>query len=340
MPLRRLAFGLVLLPSGLTFAAPPENPPATAAVQKAQAGPTPAAAQPVPPPKPNPIVERADALRQAASLLDKADAASKRGNRNYAEQLFSAAELIVGPQALAELAPAFREGAPPFVHTPLQMLSKDAPPQPVMMGSSDEDAPPPKPLRGSLSGTLQIEGKEAHALGVVTLEPVNGKLHRPHAQRRVMEQRGRQFAPRLLVVPVGSTVVFPNYDPIYHNVFSRSEVMPFDLGIYRNGQARELTFDKEGIVQVGCNLHENMTAHIVAVSVPHYAVTDANGAFHFKSLEPGKYKLRAWSERSATPITVDIVIKPGANNATVAVAADAPVTVATDKFGAPRAKKP
>ena len=81
-----------------------------------------------------------------------------------------------------------------------------------------------------------------------------------------MEQRNREFAPHILAVPVGSTVAFPNFDTIYHNVFSRSEAAPFDLGIYSNGQSRELTFDKDGIVRLGCNLHSNMSAYVVVVS--------------------------------------------------------------------------
>ena len=154
-----------------------------------------------------------------------------------------------------------------------------------------------------------------------------------------MEQRDRQFAPRLLVVPVGSTVTFPNFDSVYHNVFSSSEVKPFDLGIYKAGQARQMVFDKVGIVTLSCNLHANMSAHIVVVGAPHYVITDDKGRFTFNSLEPGVYKVLAWSDRSAAPITQEITIKPERNQVTLKIKADGPAGARPDKFGVPRAPK-
>ncbi len=300
-----------------------------------------ASAAPSPAPTPEPIAERAAAFREAAALLDKAGAAHTRGSRNFADQLFSSAELLVGPEAVADLAPLFREGAPPRITTPLSAMPKDSAPQPAVVGSSEQDEPePPKPKRGSLVGTLKLDGKAASgALAVITLEPASGKWHRRAPRQRVMEQRNRQFAPRLLVVPVGSTVLFPNFDNVYHNVFSRSEPRSFDLGLYKNGEARAVTLDKEGIVTLGCNLHANMSAHVVVVSAPHYVVTDADGHFNFKSLEPGKYKLRAWSDHSTTPITRDITINVDKNTVALEMSADGS-DVSTDKFGVPRGKKP
>lgn len=294
-------------------------------------------ANPPPAPAPSdPIAERAQAITEAASLLQKAGQARSRGNRNFAEQLFSSAEIILGPEALAELAPLFREGAPPRINTPLKVLPKDTPPQPAVVGSSDEeDKAEEKPKRGMLSGVLVIDGKPLEGRGVVTLEPWSGKFRKRTPRTRVMEQRNREFAPKLLVVPVGSTVQFPNFDTIYHNVFSRSEAQPFDLGIYKNGQTRELVFEKEGIVRLGCNLHANMSAYVVVVGAPHYAISDDKGLFSFKSLEPGKYRLRAWSERTTKPREQMIEIKPQRNSVTVSLPADAP-SGATDKFGVAR----
>ena len=156
-----------------------------------------------------------------------------------------------------------------------------------------------------------------------------------------MEQRNREFAPRVLVVPVGSTVSFPNFDSVFHNVFSRATSYPFDLGIYRTGEARELTFDKEGIVKIACNLHANMSAHLVVVSSPHYSVANDQGRFTFRSVEPGRYRLRVWTERSDVPLVQNVEIKVGANAITViipvsATAAAPGPSVTVDKFGAPR----
>jgi hypothetical protein len=140
----------------------------------------------------------------------------------------------------------------------------------------------------------------------------------------------------VLAVPVGSTVAFPNFDNVFHNVFSTSPLAAFDLGIYKAGEAREYTFTKEGIIRLGCNLHANMSAYIVVVAAPAYTVTDESGKFVFKHLAPGKYKLKAWSERSKTPIAQEVTIKVGGNDVKVGVAADAPSGPAPDKFGGKR----
>jgi plastocyanin len=307
--------------------------------------------QPAPAPAPaltGPVHERAKQLRRAGDLLDQAQQALDLGNRNNADVLFSTAELIVGAEAVAALAPRFREGAPPRVTTPTQTVALDQPAQPQTVGNSDDDeaeelgtSPPKKaapPVRGSLSGTLSIAGHAGGDLALVTLEP-KGHAWKPRAPRqRVMEQRDRQFAPRLMIVPTGSTVTFPNFDTIFHNVFSTSQPGAFDLGLYRQGETRAVTFAKEGIVRLGCNIHSNMSATIVVIGAPHYVIPDGNGAFTFKSLAPGAYTLRAWSERTRTPITQQITIKAGANSVAVGVDGDAPPGVLDDKFGAPRGK--
>ena len=101
--------------------------------------------------------------------------AGGRGQRSYAEQLFLRAELLAGAAALASIAPILREGAPPLVSTELKVLPKDTAPQPNAVGSSDEDEPDKKPARGSLKGTLKLDGKPLSGFAVVTLEPASGK---------------------------------------------------------------------------------------------------------------------------------------------------------------------
>lgn len=305
------------------------------------------APRPAPKPEPpkagkgGPIGEKAQLLREAAEQLEKAGNQLERGNRNLAEQLFSTAELLVGPETLASLAPVFREGAPPRVTTPTQKVDVAAAPQPRVGGSSEADdeaarVPPPKVELASVSGTIQIDGKAANTFGLITLEPASGKWKARTPKRIVVEQRGREFLPSLVAVPVGSTVSFPNFDSVFHNVFSTSPLAPFDLGLYKVGEAREFKFEKEGIVRLGCNLHANMSAHIVVVAAPAYTVTDAQGAWSFKRVIPGRYKLRAWSVRSAAPITQEVTIKPGKNAFPIGVSSDAPAGAQPDKFGGKR----
>jgi plastocyanin len=109
-----------------------------------------------------------------------------------------------------------------------------------------------------------------------------------------VEQKNRRFIPETLVVPVGSTVSFPNDDPVFHNVFSLSNPKTFDLGNYPKGRTRTVTFSKPGIVFVNCHLHPNMSA-VIVVS-PNRWSTKADGAGHFKlaDVPPGKYTVIAW----------------------------------------------
>jgi plastocyanin len=300
--------------------------------------PAPAVAAPA---KHGPVAERAQLLREAADQLERAQAALDNGNKNLAEQLFSTAELLVGPDVVAPLAQQFRAGAPPRVTTPTQKIDTSAPPQPKVSGSSEAEdendrVPPPK-VEASLTGAMQIDGRAASgAFGLVTLEPAEGKWKPRTPKRLVVEQRKREFLPHLMAISVGSTVSFPNFDTVFHNVFSTSPLGAFDLGLYKAGEAREFTFQKEGIVRLGCNLHANMSAYIAVVAAPAYVVTDDTGHFALKHLAPGRYKLKAWSERSKAPITQDITIKPGKNDVTVGVAGDAPPGPAPDKFGVKR----
>jgi plastocyanin len=288
-----------------------------------------------------PVGEKAQVLREAAEQLDKAARALQAGNKNLAEQLFSTAELLVGADALASVAPEFRTGSPPRITTPTIKVETTGPAQPRVSGSSeDEDAkdkiPPPR-VEGSLTGTIMIDGKPlAGAFGLVTLEPANGKWKPRTPKRHVIEQRNREFLPHLMAISVGSTVSFPNFDAVFHNVFSSSPVGAFDLGLYKAGEAREYTFQKEGIVRLACNLHANMQAYIAIVAAPAYVVTDDQGHYAFKHLEPGKYKMKVWSERSKAPIAQDITIKQGKNTVDVGVAADAPTGPQPDKFGGKR----
>ena len=288
----------------------------------------------------NPVTERAEGLREAAGLLERAESERRKGNRSLADQLFSFAELIVGADTLATLAPIFREGAPPRITTATVPVPLNAPPQPLAAGNSDEEEPtPPRPATGSLAGAVQTGVAGFEGFAVVTLEPAFAHFHPRPPRHRVIEQRNRQFAPHVVVVPVGSTVSFPNFDGVYHNVFSRSEVKPFDLGLYKAGQEREITFDKDGIVRIGCNLHANMSAVVAVVSAPYYAVTDSHGHFNFRSLKPGSYRLRAYSEGRDEPTVQVVRIAADKNSVTVALPTASSNTPMVDKFGVPRVQK-
>lgn len=273
--------------------------------------------------------------KAAIDLLARAVTAGTRGQRSYAEQLFTRAEMLTGAKPLATVAGTFRVGAPPRVTTALKMLPADTAPQPRTVGSSEADEPDAKPARGSLAGTLTVDGKAPGGLGLIMMWPEKGGGKKRTPKKRIIEQRSKAFAPHVMAVPVGSTVSFPNFDTIYHNVFSLSKSKPFDLGMYKSGETRDVKLDKPGIVRLGCNLHASMSGYLIVVDAPHYVVVEADGKFKFNSLRPGKYKVSAWNERSAEPTTTTIEVKDGANDATLDVASGG-ITVSPDKFGVAR----
>jgi plastocyanin len=109
-----------------------------------------------------------------------------------------------------------------------------------------------------------------------------------------VQQLDRRFMPDLVVVPVGSTVAFPNMDPIFHNIYSLSKSNSFDLGNYDKGQTRKVTFPKPGIVDIYCHLHPNMQATVIVTPNRWFARPDRNGQYRISDVPPGQYTLVAW----------------------------------------------
>ena len=125
-----------------------------------------------------------------------------------------------------------------------------------------------------------------------------------------IRQRNETFTPRVVVVPVGSEVDFPNDDPYYHNVFSLSRSRAFNLGRYPKGQTRVVRFDKPGIVKVFCDIHSHMSAAVVVLNHPWYAVPDDEGRFEIENVPPGHRQLVAWHERLGNT-TMPVRVEPG-----------------------------
>ncbi len=108
----------------------------------------------------------------------------------------------------------------------------------------------------------------------------------------------KEFVPRVVVVPVGSTVRFPNHDPFDHNVFSASGPNPFDLGQYGRGEAKTWTFTSPGLVRIFCNVHPRMVAFVEVMAGRHFTQAAADGSFEIAPVPPGTWLLHAWHERS------------------------------------------
>jgi plastocyanin len=150
----------------------------------------------------------------------------------------------------------------------------------------------------------------APAAAVVYAEPIDAAA--PRAPRRfTLAQKNKTFQPRVLTVPVGSTVDFPNNDRIYHNVFSLSGPQPFDLGLYRAGESRPRVFTSPGTYRVFCNIHPQMTAIIVVAPTAFTTLASPDGRFAL-DLPPGRFRLTALSERTP-PVSLEFVSTQGAS---------------------------
>jgi plastocyanin len=128
-------------------------------------------------------------------------------------------------------------------------------------------------------------------------------------------QKDKSFHPSLLVIPVGGKVEFPNHDPFFHNVFSLFEGKRFDLGLYESGTTRFVQFDKPGISFIFCNIHAQMSAVVIALATPYYAISNARGDLRLPDVPPGRYEMQVF--HSAVPsdalraLTREITVTPG-----------------------------
>ena len=152
-----------------------------------------------------------------------------------------------------------------------------------------------------LNPKVRLREVSADSSGVaVWLMPIKGmtKPGPAQMQKRTLEQRDKRFIPHIMVIQVGTEVDFPNHDPFFHNVFSVYEGKPFDLGLYANGESRPVRFNRPGISHIYCNIHPQMSAVIVTVETPYFAISAPDGRYSIENVPAGTYQLHIWHERS------------------------------------------
>jgi len=169
------------------------------------------------------------------------------------------------------------------------------------------EAPARRPETRALGAAL-VRSTADRRLAVVYLDPApRAAFGELPVRRAIMDQRNETFVPRVLAITIGTTVDFPNSDPIYHNVFSLSRVRPFDLGRYAAGKTKSIRFDRPGIVRVFCDIHSHMSAFILVFAHPFFAVTAGDGTYRIDGIPPGSYTVKVWNEvlaRQSRTVTV------------------------------------
>ena len=174
---------------------------------------------------------------------------------------------------------------------------------------------------------------------VLWLTPVGVSVETPkQIQVPQLVQKNKSFHPSLLVIPAGGKVEFPNRDPFFHNVFSLFEGKRFDLGLYESGTTRVVQFDKPGISFIFCNIHAEMSAVVIALATPYYAVSDVHGDVSIPDVPPGRYQLQIFHAGVAPDalraMAREITVVPGETALGTFALAESDVSVAhKNKYG-------
>jgi plastocyanin len=173
--------------------------------------------------------------------------------------------------------------------------------------------------QGNITGQITIQerpGEVTLDLGntVIYLEPIDAPKTKVKGMKTEMAMQGRQFSPRVRVVPTGSRIEFPNQDPYSHNIFSNAKSGSFDLGLYGRGGSKGANFKTPGMYPIYCNIHSRMTGYVIAVNSPYYAQPGADGRFTINKVPPGKYKINFWHDRAADTSREIIVTASGLSN--------------------------
>lgn len=193
----------------------------------------------------------------------------------------------------------------------------------------------------NISGTVRLKAKTDKIEAANKEETVIYFIPNTFTKNKItnkiytIKTQNKRFKPSVLVVPVGSTVTFPNQDKILHNVFSASKIAPFDLGLYAAGNQKHVQFNKPGIAYVNCNVHHAMHADILVIDTPHYVHLDKNNHFELNNLPTKKGKLYIWHPRAA----LKEIDYNGINKIIELTITRAKIPQHLNKFGSPYTKR-
>ena len=168
---------------------------------------------------------------------------------------------------------------------------------------------PPDPAQAA-NWTLRVQNAAGQPLAdaVIAVEVKGQTGQAPAGTLAQMEQRSRQFSPLILIVQTGTAVNFPNFDTVRHHVYSFSATKKFDLKLYTGTPTAPVLFDKAGVAALGCNIHDDMSAHIIVVDTPHFAKSDAQGLLRLE-LPAGEHVLKAWHPKLGNPLLSSFALR-------------------------------
>lgn len=166
---------------------------------------------------------------------------------------------------------------------------------------------------GTIRGAVTIQGEQDHENVIIFIDKVEDNNFPAPKREAVIDQRSLTFIPHVMPILVGTTVNFFNNDRVRHNVFSPSQTNSFNLGTYPMGASKFVRFEKPGLVVLLCHVHTEMSAFVLVLKNPYFAVSDKEGNFtipnqdamkaahveEYTKLPAGRYLIRTWHEKSA-----------------------------------------
>lgn len=196
-----------------------------------------------------------------------------------------------GPAPAGEVRGLIEVPAPKPAKRGADLYGKYAPPTPPAPTPKEDEAVPTVPA-------------------AVWLDPVTGTPPRIPRDPVTMDQSGVRFVPRIVSVQSGDQVEFLNSDPVFHNVFSLSPAKSFDLGRYRKGSSRLVTFERPGVVKVFCDIHSQMAGFVVVTDTPFFTLSDDAGRYEVAGVPAGRYHVHVWAEGMKAPSMMGVVDVP------------------------------
>lgn len=175
-------------------------------------------------------------------------------------------------------------------------------------GAAAQAAPAAAPS-ARIAGTIAIlekHNKPSPDIGDAVIYLVGGAATSARPTTQDVTIADKKFVPDVVVVPVGSTLRFPNTDPFSHNVFSASDPNGFDLGLYGRGEAKGHVFEHPGLVYVYCNVHSGMIAYVQVMPTRWYTQPGADGSFTIGGVPPGHYSLHVWHPRVSQEVVQEL----------------------------------
>ncbi|MBW2268057.1 MAG: methylamine utilization protein [Deltaproteobacteria bacterium] len=157
--------------------------------------------------------------------------------------------------------------------------------------------PPAPAWADSFEVVVENTSGQPVEFAVVIATPVGGTQPAPPRNPTVIDQVDKEYIPYVTAVQVGTSVSFPNHDPLRHHVYSFSEAKTFEIPLYKGTPRDPILFDKSGPVTLGCNIHDWMSAHVFVSESPHFAVTAADGRATLEEVPAGDYEITVWHPR-------------------------------------------